>query len=55
MVSSPLLTTHHHPLPTTHPPTHPQDYHTIEMSFVFDNQWPPIIHNFGQREREMAE
>lgn len=26
----------------------------LEMSFVFDNQWPPLIHTFGEREKEMA-
>lgn len=31
------------------------DYHTIEMSFVFDNEWPPILHNFGARQKEMAD
>ena len=31
------------------------DYHTIELSFVFDNQWPPVLHHFGTRQRLMAD
>eukprot|EP00039_Didymoeca_costata_P027140 m.17513 g.17513 ORF g.17513 m.17513 type:complete len:559 (-) comp6041_c0_seq1:141-1817(-) len=30
------------------------DYHTLEMDFVFDNEWPPIIHTFGPREKKLA-
>jgi carboxylesterase type B len=30
--------------------------HAIQfrLSFVFDNEWPPVIHDFGRREKEMA-
>eukprot|EP00049_Salpingoeca_infusionum_P010555 m.182680 g.182680 ORF g.182680 m.182680 type:complete len:554 (+) comp14674_c0_seq3:190-1851(+) len=31
------------------------DYHTSELSFVFDNEWPPIVHTFGPKERRMSD
>ena len=30
------------------------NYHSLEMPFVFDNEWPPLLHNFGSRQKEMA-
>lgn len=31
------------------------DYHSLEMPFVFNNEWPPVLHNFGQRQQQMAD
>eukprot|EP00045_Choanoeca_perplexa_P016639 m.226724 g.226724 ORF g.226724 m.226724 type:complete len:556 (+) comp17315_c1_seq10:25-1692(+) len=30
------------------------NYHTSELSFVFDNEWPPILHEFNAKEKTMA-
>ena len=30
------------------------NYHTSELSFVFDNQWPPILHDFNAKEKTLA-
>lgn len=30
------------------------DYHSGELEFVFDNQWPPIIHMFSANDYAMA-
>ena len=30
------------------------NYHTSELSFVFDNQWPPLLHTFGEKEKRLA-
>jgi para-nitrobenzyl esterase len=31
------------------------DYHSAELEFVFDNEWPPIIHIFTERDKIMAD
>eukprot|EP00041_Stephanoeca_diplocostata_P014994 m.283728 g.283728 ORF g.283728 m.283728 type:complete len:574 (-) comp19883_c0_seq1:365-2086(-) len=31
------------------------DYHTLEIPFVFDNEWPPVLHSFGRAEQELAD
>lgn len=31
------------------------NYHTSELSFVFDNQWPPVLHDFTKAEQTMAQ
>eukprot|EP00055_Hartaetosiga_balthica_P006490 m.20346 g.20346 ORF g.20346 m.20346 type:complete len:548 (-) comp5243_c0_seq1:28-1671(-) len=31
------------------------NYHTSELSFVFDNQWPPLVHDFDEKEKRMAD
>ena len=30
------------------------DYHTSELSFVWDNQWPPLLHDFTDADQEMS-
>jgi len=30
-------------------------YHSAELEYVFDNQWPPIIHTFNARDQAMAD
>jgi len=30
------------------------DYHSSELEFVYDNPWPPLIHNFDNDDKEMA-
>ena len=31
------------------------NYHASELSFVFANQWPPILHDFTSADREMSD
>ncbi len=31
------------------------DYHTSELSFVWDNQWPPLLHDFSDADQEMSD
>eukprot|EP01006_Ploeotia_vitrea_P024684 TRINITY_DN57499_c0_g1_i1.p1 TRINITY_DN57499_c0_g1~~TRINITY_DN57499_c0_g1_i1.p1 ORF type:complete len:595 (+),score=279.30 TRINITY_DN57499_c0_g1_i1:3-1787(+) len=31
------------------------NYHTSELCFVWDNQWPILIHDFSARDRQMAD
>jgi carboxylesterase type B len=31
------------------------DYHTSELSFVWDNQWPPLLHDFTAADQEMSD
>eukprot|EP00455_Lapot_gusevi_P000785 TRINITY_DN1034_c0_g1_i5.p2 TRINITY_DN1034_c0_g1~~TRINITY_DN1034_c0_g1_i5.p2 ORF type:complete len:206 (-),score=81.39 TRINITY_DN1034_c0_g1_i5:95-712(-) len=31
------------------------DYHSSELEYVFDNQWPPLIHTFSQNDQAMAD
>jgi para-nitrobenzyl esterase len=31
------------------------DYHSAELEFVFDNEWPPIVHIFSERDKFMAD
>jgi len=31
------------------------DYHSAELEFVWDNEWPPIIHIFSERDKFMAD
>lgn len=31
------------------------DYHTIELDFVWDNEWPPIVHLFDDNDKQLAE
>jgi carboxylesterase type B len=33
----------------------PGDYHSIELPFVFDHQWPPVVHAFGPREQHLSD
>ncbi len=30
------------------------DYHTFDLSFVFENQWPGFLHYFDDRDKTMA-
>lgn len=30
------------------------DYHSIELPFVFDHQWPPVVHFFGPNEQKLS-
>lgn len=30
------------------------DYHTSELVFVFDNEFPPILHNFDANDRTIS-
>jgi para-nitrobenzyl esterase len=30
------------------------DYHSAELEFVWDNQWPPIVHQFSQNDTTMS-
>jgi hypothetical protein len=30
------------------------DYHASELVFVFDNQWPAIVHDFSAKDKQMA-
>jgi hypothetical protein len=30
------------------------DYHASELVFVFDNQWPIILHDFSAKDKQMA-
>lgn len=30
------------------------NYHSSELAFVFDNQWPPIVHDFDDKEKTLA-
>ena len=31
------------------------NYHSSELAFVFDNEWPPIVHEFNDAERRMSD
>lgn len=31
------------------------DYHSAELCFVFDNEWPPLIHIFSEKDQQMAD
>ena len=30
-------------------------YHSSELEFVFDNAWPPLVHDFSARDQDMAD
>jgi len=30
------------------------DYHTSEIYFVFNNAWPPVVHQFNDNDKEFA-
>jgi carboxylesterase type B len=30
------------------------NYHTSELSLVFDNEWPPIVHDFDKDEKALS-
>lgn len=30
------------------------NYHTSELSLVFDNEWPPIVHDFNKDEKALS-
>jgi len=30
------------------------DYHSSELEFVFNNPWPPLVHDFDPEDTEMA-
>jgi carboxylesterase type B len=31
------------------------DYHSAELEFVWDNQWPPVVHAFSENDQKMAD
>ena len=33
---------------------HAGDYHSLELPFVFDHQWPPLVHDFTPTEKKLA-